>query len=307
MTSAAPSTPAPDAPVCDRRRPDVPVDLIFIDNYDSFSYNIVQYFEELGASVAVYRNDALTLAQLVAIGAAAPAPPRLVISPGPGAPRDAGLSTDAIRAIAGRLPVLGVCLGAFRPRVSRAVLQRRRAAAVAETAAASCAASCAAATAGARIPGSTIAQAPSFNCHNPRNLRPEYPSRAAPAAGHQCMFEVFGGVVEHAGEIVHGKTSDMVHDGKGLFAGGCALAPLAPPTPPCGESRCAPPPAPAAAAAAGASAAATAAPRSIAAALARTLQACPRRSRRRATTAWRRQSRRCPPASRSPAARRQAA
>ena len=151
MTSAASPTPAPDAPVCDRRRPDVPVDLIFIDNYDSFSYNIVQYFEELGASVAVYRNDALTLAQLEAIVAAAPAPPRLVISPGPGAPRDAGLSNDAIRAFAGRLPVLGVCLGASG-RACRALLPRCRAAAVAETAAASCACC----HRGAKIPGSTI-------------------------------------------------------------------------------------------------------------------------------------------------------
>ena len=99
------------SPACDRRRPDTPVDLIFIDNYDSFSYNIVQYLEELGASVVVYRHDALTLAQLEEVVASAPAPPRLVISPGPGSPRDAGISNDAIRAFAGRLPILGVCLG----------------------------------------------------------------------------------------------------------------------------------------------------------------------------------------------------
>lgn len=119
-----------------------PVDLVMIDNYDSFTYNIVQYFEELGAHVTVFRHDQITLNELEALS-----PTRIVISPGPGAPKDAGVSCDVIRRFAGRVPILGVCLGL------------------------------------------------------------------------QCMFEVFGGVVAHAGEIMHGKTSDMFHDGKGVFQG----------------------------------------------------------------------------------------
>ena len=113
-----------------------------IDNYDSFTYNLVAYLEELGAQVQVVRNDALTLA-----GIAALRPHGIVISPGPGGPRDAGISCAAIRAFGGRVPLLGVCLGL------------------------------------------------------------------------QCMYEVFGGTVSHAGEIVHGKTSEVTHDGCGLFAG----------------------------------------------------------------------------------------
>ena len=80
-----------------------------IDNYDSFTYNIVQYFGELGAEVEVVRNDEITLAQIgerIAAGTA-----RLVISPGPCSPAEAGVSVDAIREFAGRLPILGVCLG----------------------------------------------------------------------------------------------------------------------------------------------------------------------------------------------------
>jgi anthranilate synthase/aminodeoxychorismate synthase-like glutamine amidotransferase len=80
--------------------------LIVIDNYDSFTYNLVQYLGELGAAPRVYRNDALTLEELEALG-----PTRLVISPGPGDPADGGISNDAIRALSGRIPILGVCLG----------------------------------------------------------------------------------------------------------------------------------------------------------------------------------------------------
>ena len=80
--------------------------LLLIDNYDSFTYNLVQAFLVLGAEVSVYRNDALTPAAALAL-----APSHLCISPGPGTPRDAGVSMDMIRAFAGRVPILGVCLG----------------------------------------------------------------------------------------------------------------------------------------------------------------------------------------------------
>ena len=80
--------------------------LLLIDNYDSFTYNLVQAFLVLGADVHVYRNDAMTVDQALAF-----APSHLCISPGPGTPYDAGVSMDMIRAFAGRLPVLGVCLG----------------------------------------------------------------------------------------------------------------------------------------------------------------------------------------------------
>ena len=80
--------------------------LLLIDNYDSFTYNIVQYFGELGAEVEVHRNDEITLE-----GIAQRAPDRLVISPGPCAPDQAGISVAAIRHFAGRIPILGVCLG----------------------------------------------------------------------------------------------------------------------------------------------------------------------------------------------------
>jgi anthranilate synthase/aminodeoxychorismate synthase-like glutamine amidotransferase len=80
--------------------------LLLIDNYDSFTYNLVQAFLVLGADVHVYRNDALTVSEAIAF-----APTHLCISPGPGTPYDAGVSMDMIRAFAGRLPVLGVCLG----------------------------------------------------------------------------------------------------------------------------------------------------------------------------------------------------
>ncbi len=77
-----------------------------IDNYDSFTYNLVQYLGELGAAVKVYRNDEVTLGQIAAL-----APERLVISPGPCTPAEAGVSVAAIREFAGKLPILGVCLG----------------------------------------------------------------------------------------------------------------------------------------------------------------------------------------------------
>ena len=80
--------------------------LLMIDNYDSFTYNLVQYFGELGAQVEVFRNDEITVE-----GIAARAPERLVISPGPCSPAEAGISVEAIRHFAGKLPILGVCLG----------------------------------------------------------------------------------------------------------------------------------------------------------------------------------------------------
>lgn len=80
--------------------------LLMIDNYDSFTYNLVQYFGELGEDVQVYRNDKITLDEIAALH-----PQRLVISPGPCTPKEAGVSVDAIRHFAGRLPLLGVCLG----------------------------------------------------------------------------------------------------------------------------------------------------------------------------------------------------
>jgi para-aminobenzoate synthetase component 2 len=80
--------------------------LLLIDNYDSFTYNLVQAFLILGADVHVYRNDAMTVSEALAF-----APSHLCISPGPGTPYDAGVSMDMIRAFAGRLPILGVCLG----------------------------------------------------------------------------------------------------------------------------------------------------------------------------------------------------
>ena len=80
--------------------------LLMIDNYDSFTYNLVQYFGELGATVRVYRNDAIGVDQIAAL-----APSQLVISPGPCTPAEAGVSVEAIRRFAGHIPVLGVCLG----------------------------------------------------------------------------------------------------------------------------------------------------------------------------------------------------
>jgi anthranilate synthase component 2 len=80
--------------------------LLMIDNYDSFTYNLVQYFGELGEDVRVFRNDAITLKEIAAM-----APDRLVISPGPCSPKEAGISVAAIKEFAGKIPILGVCLG----------------------------------------------------------------------------------------------------------------------------------------------------------------------------------------------------
>lgn len=80
--------------------------ILMIDNYDSFTYNIVQYLGELGAEVQVYRNDALSLADIETL-----APAKIVISPGPCSPSEAGISIDVIKHFAGTIPILGVCLG----------------------------------------------------------------------------------------------------------------------------------------------------------------------------------------------------
>lgn len=116
--------------------------LLMIDNYDSFTYNLVQYLSELGAEVQVFRNDALGLDDIKAL-----APERIVISPGPGHPGEAGLSKMILEEFGPRIPTLGVCLG------------------------------------------------------------------------HQCLGEVFGGRVVRAPMVMHGKTSMIHHQGKGLFAG----------------------------------------------------------------------------------------
>ncbi len=116
--------------------------LLVIDNYDSFTYNLVQYLGELGATAEVRRNDEIDLA-----GIAALAPSGIVISPGPCTPNEAGISMDVIREFAGRIPILGVCLG------------------------------------------------------------------------HQSIGQVFGGRVIRAPRLMHGKTSLIHHDGRGLFAG----------------------------------------------------------------------------------------
>lgn len=116
--------------------------LAVIDNYDSFTYNLVQYLQQLGAEVRVWRNDEITAAQLRAL-----APDKIVISPGPGRPADAGVSGDVVRELGPDIPVLGVCLG------------------------------------------------------------------------HQAIGEVMGAKVVRAPRIMHGKTSEVRHDGEGLFAG----------------------------------------------------------------------------------------
>lgn len=80
--------------------------LLMIDNYDSFTYNVVQYLAELGADVQVHRNDEITIEEIEALK-----PERLVVSPGPCTPNEAGISMEAIRHFAGKLPILGICLG----------------------------------------------------------------------------------------------------------------------------------------------------------------------------------------------------
>jgi anthranilate synthase/aminodeoxychorismate synthase-like glutamine amidotransferase len=116
--------------------------LLVIDNYDSFTYNLVQYFGELGADPQVKRNDAITPHEVEKMK-----PQKIVISPGPGRPEEAGISMELIRKFGGKIPILGVCLG------------------------------------------------------------------------HQCMGEVYGGKVVRAGRLMHGKTSPIQHDGKGVFQG----------------------------------------------------------------------------------------
>ncbi|KDN59676.1 MAG: aminodeoxychorismate/anthranilate synthase component II [Exiguobacterium sp.] len=114
--------------------------ILLIDNYDSFTYNLVQYFGELGEQLVVRRNDDITLEEIEAL-----APSYLVISPGPCTPNEAGISVEAIRTFAGKVPILGVCLG------------------------------------------------------------------------HQAIAQAFGGEVVHAERLMHGKTSNIRHDGKTLF------------------------------------------------------------------------------------------
>ena len=114
--------------------------VVLIDNYDSFTYNLLQYFGELGAKVVVRRNDAVDTDGIAALD-----PTHVVISPGPKTPHEAGVSMDAIRDFAGKVPVLGVCLG------------------------------------------------------------------------HQAIGEVFGATVVRGREPVHGKTSAIIHDGRGVF------------------------------------------------------------------------------------------
>lgn len=80
--------------------------LLMIDNYDSFTYNLVQYFQELGAQVVVYRNDEITLSEIESMK-----PEHIVISPGPCTPNEAGISLEVVRHFAGKLPILGICLG----------------------------------------------------------------------------------------------------------------------------------------------------------------------------------------------------
>jgi anthranilate synthase/aminodeoxychorismate synthase-like glutamine amidotransferase len=116
--------------------------VLVIDNYDSFVYNLVQYLGELGADPLVYRHDGLDLQKIEQID-----PDGLLISPGPGRPDDAGISNQAIQALAGKRPILGVCLG------------------------------------------------------------------------HQCIGQVFGGQVVRAASVMHGKTSMVHHDGRGVFDG----------------------------------------------------------------------------------------
>jgi anthranilate synthase component II len=116
--------------------------VLVIDNYDSFTYNLVQYLGELGAEVQVTRNDAATVADVARSGA-----DRIVISPGPGRPENAGVTMQLIRELGERIPILGVCLG------------------------------------------------------------------------HQAIGAVFGGEVVRAGVPMHGKTSTIEHDGRGVFAG----------------------------------------------------------------------------------------
>ena len=116
--------------------------LLLLDNYDSFTYNLVQHFGELGCEPVVRRNDAISLDEIAKLK-----PTHICISPGPGRPAEAGISEEVVRRFAPSVPLLGVCLG------------------------------------------------------------------------HQCIAEVFGGQVVRAERLMHGKTSEIHHDGSGVFAG----------------------------------------------------------------------------------------
>lgn len=116
--------------------------LLMIDNYDSFTYNLVQYFGELGEDVQVYRNDQISTADIAALH-----PERIVLSPGPCTPTEAGISLATIERFAGEIPIFGVCLG------------------------------------------------------------------------HQSIGQAFGGRIVRAGQVMHGKTSEVYHHGQGVFAG----------------------------------------------------------------------------------------
>ncbi len=116
--------------------------LLMIDNYDSFTYNLVQYLGELGEQVVVHRNDEITLDEIAAMK-----PARIVVSPGPCTPNEAGVSVPLIKRFAGEIPILGVCLG------------------------------------------------------------------------HQSIGQAFGGHIVHAQELMHGKTSQIHHNGEGVFHG----------------------------------------------------------------------------------------
>ena len=116
--------------------------LLVIDNYDSFTYNLVQYLGEMGQEVRVVRNDEIPVAEIATL-----APSHIVISPGPCTPNEAGISLEVIKTYAGKIPILGVCLG------------------------------------------------------------------------HQAIGQAFGGKVVRAARVMHGKTSQISHDGKGLFTG----------------------------------------------------------------------------------------
>jgi anthranilate synthase/aminodeoxychorismate synthase-like glutamine amidotransferase len=118
--------------------------LLVIDNYDSFTYNLVQYLGELGQDVRVVRNDDIATGDIATM---TPAPSHIVISPGPCTPNEAGISLDVIKTYAGKIPILGVCLG------------------------------------------------------------------------HQSIGQAFGGTIVRAARVMHGKTSQIHHDGKGVFAG----------------------------------------------------------------------------------------
>ncbi|MGA1539003.1 MAG: anthranilate synthase component II [Chthoniobacterales bacterium] len=116
--------------------------ILVLDNYDSFTYNLVQYFGELGADLHVVRNDQISVDEIAKLG-----PERIVVSPGPCTPHEAGISCEVIKNFGEKLPILGVCLG------------------------------------------------------------------------HQCIGEVYGGEVVRADRLMHGKTSPILHTGKGVFAG----------------------------------------------------------------------------------------